>query len=128
MAELETHAASDVAGFKHGAAPGGSVDSDGNRLRAKDGMAGDEGLVPAFVQDGVEAIFGSNFKDGSGGKIVEVDAAFDFGLDDVAVDVIAQVGVGWKQPGISASGGHGRPTVIGRAGLADLQPVNPAYA
>lgn len=109
MAELETHAATDEAGFEHRSAPSGSVDGDRNGLGAKYRMARDQRLVPTFIKNGVKAIFGSNLQDRSRGKIVKMDTAFNFGLDDVAVDVIAQVGVGWKQLRMVASGVHGRP-------------------
>ena len=42
-------------------------------------------------------------------EILQVDAALNFRLDDVVVDGIAQVGVGWKEPRMVASGVHGRP-------------------
>ena len=88
----------------------------GNGLRAKYRMARDQGLVPAFVQNGIKAILGSNFEDGSRGKIVKMDTTFDLGLDDVAVDVIAQIGVRWKELRMVASGVHDRPTLNGGRG------------
>ena len=72
-------------------------------------MARDQRLVPTLVQNGVGAILGLNLQNGSRRKILQMDAALDLRLDDVAVDGVAQVGVGRKEPGMVASGVHGRP-------------------
>ena len=93
VVKFEVHAASDVLEFEHGASPGGSGDGDLNRVGAKFGMAGEEGVTASEEDGGVAMVHGLNVEDGGGRKVVEKDSAFDFGLDDGVVDVIGEVGV-----------------------------------
>src|SRR3954454_14669619 len=85
---------------------------DGNRngLRTKYRMARNQRLIPPLVKDNVRAILGSNFQHGSRREILQVDTAFNLRLDDVAVHRVAQIGVGRKEPGMSANRIHESPT------------------
>jgi hypothetical protein len=51
-------------------------------------MTGDEGVVAPEKNGGVAVVESLDFKDGGGWQIVKKNSAFDFGLDDGAVDVV----------------------------------------
>lgn len=91
--KFEVHAAADVLQLEHGASPGGTGDGDLDGVGTKFGMAGDEGVAAAEQNGGVAVMHGLNVKNGGRREIVQKDAAFDFRLDDGAVDVIGQVRV-----------------------------------
>ena len=56
-------------------------------------MAGDKSFAAAQKHSRVAVVHGLDFEDRRGRKIVEKNAAFDFRLDDAAVDFIRQIGV-----------------------------------
>ena len=93
VGEFEAHATADEVAFQHGASPGGTGDGDQDRLRAVFGMAGDHG-GGVIDQDGsIKMMLGLNLENGFRGEIFQENAAFNFGLDDVAVDLVAEVEV-----------------------------------
>ena len=96
MAEFEVHAAADVLQLEHGASPGGAGDGDLHGLGAELGVAGEHGFAAAEEHGGVAVMHGLNAENSGRGKIVEKNSAFDFGLDDAAVDFVGEVGVGAK--------------------------------
>ncbi len=96
MAEFQVHAAAHVLQLEHGASPGGTGDGDLDRLRAKFGMTGEKSFAASEKDCGVAVVHGLDLEDGGGRKSVEVDATFDFRLNDAAVDFVGQVGVGVK--------------------------------
>ena len=93
------HAAANEVFLQHAAAPGGAVNARGRGLGAEHGVAGDPGFVPALADDGVDPILGFDLKHCAGREVMQMDAAFDLGLNQLAVDVVAQVGVRRKERG-----------------------------
>ena len=93
VVKFEVHAAADVLQLEHGASPGGAGDGDVNRIGAEFGVAGNHGVTAAKKYSGVAVVHGLNVEHGGRRKIVKKDSAFDFGLDDGAIDVISEVGV-----------------------------------
>ena len=93
VVKFEVHAASDVLEFEHGASPGGTGDGYVNWNRTEFGMAGEESVAASEEDGGVAMVQGLDVEDGGRRKIVEKDAAFDFGLDDGVVDVVGEIGV-----------------------------------
>ena len=93
MAEFQVHAAADVLQLEHGASPGGTSDSDLDRLRTEFRMAGEERFAAAQKHSGVAVVQGLNLEDCGWRKIAEIDATFYFRLDDAAVHFFSLVGV-----------------------------------
>lgn len=96
VTEFKVHAAADVLQLEHGASPGGTSDSDLDRLRTEFRMAGEERFAAAQKHSGVAVVQGLNLEDCGRRKIAEIDATFYFRLDDAAVHFFSQVGVGAK--------------------------------
>ena len=88
MAKFEVHAASYELELEHGTSPGGSGDGDLNWVGTKFRMAGDESVAAAEQNGGVAMVKSLDVENGGGREIVEKNAAFDFGLDDVVVDFV----------------------------------------
>jgi hypothetical protein len=93
MTEFEMHTAADVLQLEHGTSPGGAGDGDLDGLRAELGMAGEQGFTSAEKHGGVAMMHGLNLENSGGWKVVEKNAAFDFRLDDTAVDLVRQIGM-----------------------------------
>lgn len=108
VGELEAHAAAHKVTLEHGASPGGTGDGDENGLRTVLGMAGDEGGGIVDQDGGVEMMLGLNLENGLGRKVFEEDTAFDFGLNDVAIDLVAEVEVGRERGQL----GHGKVILV----------------
>ena len=87
------HAAADELELEHGASPGGAGDGNMDGLGTELRMAGEQGFAAAEEHRGVAVVQGLNLQDGGGRKVVEKNSAFDFGLDDAAVDFVGEVGV-----------------------------------
>src|ERR1051326_4868251 len=51
VAEFQPHPAADEARFQHRPAPRGPVDGNRHRFGTKDRVAGNQRLVPAFIED-----------------------------------------------------------------------------
>jgi hypothetical protein len=94
MAKFEMHAAANEALLEHGTAPSGTGDRNQDRLGTILRMTGDEGCIFAEHNGGVAVVLSFNLEDAGGGKVIEEDAAFNFRLNDVAIDSIAQIGMG----------------------------------
>jgi hypothetical protein len=62
-------------------------------------MTGDESVAASEEHRGVAVVESLDFEDGGRREIVEEDATFDFRLDDGAVNVIREVGVGREHIG-----------------------------
>ena len=88
MAKFEVHAAAYVLKFEHGTTPSGTGDGDLDWVGAEFGMAGKQRFTASQKNGSVAVVKGLDLEDGGGRKIVEKDAAFDFGLDDGVVDVV----------------------------------------
>jgi hypothetical protein len=109
MGELKTHAAADEATLQHAATPGGTGDSDGNWLRTEFRMAGDEsGTV--FEKDGrVAMVLCLDLQHSGRRKVVQEDATFNLRLNDLMIDLIAEIGVGHEKGTV----GHGKVWLLG---------------
>src|ERR1700679_3832233 len=94
--KLQMHAAPHKLQLQHGAAPGRARDCNQNRLRTKLRMPGYHRVVAAQKHGPVAMVHGLNFKHGRRRQIVQEHAPFNLRLDDAAVDLIAQIGVGGK--------------------------------
>ena len=99
VAEFQVHAAADVLELEHGASPGGAGDSDLDGLGTEFGMAGEKSVTAAQKHSGVAVVQGLDLKDRGRRQVAEIDATFDFRLDDAAVHFVGQVGVGTKHTG-----------------------------
>jgi hypothetical protein len=99
MAEFQVHAAADILQLEHGASPGGTGDGDLYGLRAELGMAGQQGFAAAEHDGGVAVVHGLDLKDGGRGKIVQENATLDFRLDNAAVYLVREIGVGAEHTG-----------------------------
>lgn len=108
MGELEAHATADEMTLEHGASPSGPGDSDEDRLRAVLGMPGDQGGSVIDHDRGIEMMLGLDLKNGFGSEVFEEDAAFDLRLNDVAVDLIAEVEVRHERGQV----GHGTVMLV----------------
>lgn len=100
VAEFQVHTAADVLHFQHGASPSGAGDGNVHGLRAELGMAGKQCLAAAEKHGSVTMMHGLDFQDGGWWKIVEKHPAFDFRLNDAAVDFVREVGVRAKHTGL----------------------------
>ena len=96
MMKFQVHAATDEMCLQHGTSPSGSGDGDQDRLRAILRIPGKECLSTIKHDRGVAVILGANFQHSRGRQIVEVDAAFDLRLHDVAIHFIAEIVV-WRE-------------------------------
>jgi len=96
VTKLEVHAAANVLQLEHGTSPGGTGDGDLHGLGTEFGMTGEQGFAAAEQDGDITVMHGLDFEDGGGRKVVEENAAFDFGLDDAAIHFVGQVGVGIK--------------------------------
>ena len=67
-------------------------------------MAGDHGGGVVDKDGSIEMMLGLNLENGLGRKIFQENAAFDFRLNDVAVDLIAEVEVRHERRQV----GHGK--------------------
>ena len=88
VAKFQVHAAPDVLQLEHGASPGGTGDGDLNGLGAEFGMAGEKRFAAAEKHGGVTVVHGLDFQDSGRGKFIKKNSAFDFRLDDAAVDFV----------------------------------------
>lgn len=104
--KFQVHAAADVMGLQHGTAPGGSGDSDKDRLGTILRVSGEQGLATIEHDGGIAVVLGANFQHGRRRQIVEVDATFNFRLHDVAIHFVAEVVVRRE------SGGQARQVVL----------------
>ena len=93
VTEFEVHAAADVLQLEHGTSPGGTGDGDLDGLGTEFGMTGEQSFTAAEKYGGVTVVQGLNFEHCRGRKVVQENAAFNFRLDDAAVDFVGQVGV-----------------------------------
>jgi hypothetical protein len=99
VTKFEVHAATYVLQLEHGPSPGRAGDGDLHGLRAELGMAGKQRFATAEQHGCVAMVHGLDFEDGGRWKVVDENAAFDFRLDDAAVDFVSQVGVRVKHTG-----------------------------
>jgi len=106
VSEFQVHPPTDEAGFQHRSTPGGTVDRDRDGLRTKHRVPRNDGLVPPLIEDGVCVIQRLDAQYRTGLKILEVDAAFHFGLHDIPVHAIAEVGMRLKERWIVNARGH----------------------
>jgi len=93
VTEFEVHAAADVLQLEHGASPGRAGNRDLHRLRTEFGMARKKRLTSAEKHSRITMVHGLDLKDCLWRKIVQKNSAFNFRLDDPAVDIIRQIGV-----------------------------------
>src|SRR5580704_7804310 len=91
MAEFQVHSAAEICGLEHRTAPVGSRDLHQYGLRAEFRMAPDPGGSIPPRHDGVVAVPGLHFDFGGFRQVSQVDTTLDLALDDVAVDLVAQV-------------------------------------
>ena len=109
VGKLEPHAPTDEAALQHAAAPCGTGNGDGNWLGAEFRMAGDErGTV--FEKDrGVAMMLSLDLQHGSRRQVVQENAAFNLRLNDLVIDLIAEIGVGHEKGTV----GHGKVWLLG---------------
>jgi hypothetical protein len=100
MAEFEVHAAAYVLQLEHGASPGGAGDGDLDGLGTEFRMAGEKSFATAQKHGGVAMIQSLNLENCGRREIAQIDTTLDFRLDDAAVHVVGQIGVGAKHGGI----------------------------
>jgi hypothetical protein len=97
MTKFEVQPAADETLFDHAAAPSRAVDLDQHRIRTIDGMAGNPSLPIALAHDRVHAIPRLDFEHGARWEVPEMDATFYFRLNQIPVDLVAQIRVRFKK-------------------------------
>jgi hypothetical protein len=94
VVEFEAHAAADEARLQHGAAPGGAGDRYRDGAGTEFWMPPEQGAVLAEEHCGITMMLCLDKENRARLQIVQEDAAFDFRLYNVAIDLITEVGVG----------------------------------
>lgn len=89
MAKFQMHAPPDKLLSQHGAAPGGTMNFDANRVRTIFGMSGNQDIAIALVHNRVPALARLYFKHRAGWEIAQVDTALNFRTDHIRIDLIA---------------------------------------
>jgi len=141
MAELEVHAAADVAEFQHGASPGRTGNRYQHGFGAELGMSGNQRLAFSQEHGGVAMMLGLDLKHRGRRQISQRNSALDFRADDVAVYFVAEIRVRCKhvakQSGQKAversyqrKGRHWQVTSVREAGIAKkaARPDRPGSA
>jgi hypothetical protein len=88
MAKFEVHAAAYILKLEHGPSPRAAGDSDLDWVRAEFGVAGEQRFTPSEQNGSVAMVEGLDLEHSGRRKLVEEDAAFNFGLNDGVVDVV----------------------------------------
>jgi len=94
MVKFEVHASPQEMHLDHRTAPGRTCNPDQNRLRTKFGMAGDQRLVLAQDNRRIRVMLGLDVQHCSRGKLLQENPALNLRTHDVAVHLIAEVGMG----------------------------------
>ena len=91
--KFHLHAATDEAHLEHGTAPGRAGDDHLHRLRTILWMSRDQRQTFAEKQRRVEVVLGANLQHGVRRQKFKKHASLDFGLDDIPIDLVAEVGM-----------------------------------
>lgn len=91
--KLQMHAAADVAKLEHGASPRRAGDRYLHWLRTILRVSRNQRRTVAQKLRRIEVMPRTNMKHGVGRQTFEKYASLDFGLDDVAIDLVPQVGM-----------------------------------
>jgi hypothetical protein len=95
--KFQVHAAADEVLLQHAAAPCGPVNSRRRRLGTEYRMPGNPGFVRALADDCINAILSPDLEHRARRQTMQMDSAFDLGLDQVVIDVVAEVGIRLKE-------------------------------
>lgn len=91
--KLQLHATTNVAHLDHGPAPGRARDGHLNWLRTVFRMSREQCRTLAQKFCGVEVVLGPNLEHGVRRQACQEHASLDFGLDDLPIHLVAEVGV-----------------------------------
>src|SRR5580658_625480 len=94
--KLQMHAPPHKLQLQHGPAPGRARDRNQNRLGTKLRMPRNHRIAAAQKHGPVAMVHGLNFEHRRWRQIVQEYSPLNLRLDDAAVDLIAQIGVGGK--------------------------------
>jgi hypothetical protein len=97
MEKFQVHPPPDEVQLQQRSAPGGSGYAHLHRIGAELGMAVDGGPVIATVFQITNPVPGFNHQAIARQQAIQMDAAFDFGLDDVVIDGVAEMRMRRKQ-------------------------------
>src|SRR5262249_25952023 len=96
MAKFEVHPAADESMFQHRPAPRGPMDRNKHGFGTEHRVAMQQRIALAATDQRVDPILGFDFYNRSPREIVHRNATFDLGLDNGAVDLVAQVRI-WRK-------------------------------
>lgn len=88
------HAATNETAFQHGTSPRRTSNRHPDWFRAVPGMARDKRVVVAQENDLVTVVLGLNLQHSREWQVAEEHATFNFRARDVAIYLIAEVGMG----------------------------------
>src|SRR6202051_5171098 len=91
--ELQLHAATDKARLEHGTAPGRACYGHLNRVRTVLRMSRDHRRTLAQKECRVEVVLSPNLQHGVRRQTFKEYASLDFGLDDIPIHFVAEVGM-----------------------------------
>lgn len=91
--KFHLHSATDEPQLEHGTAPSRTGNDDLHGLRTVLWMPRNQRRTFAQKLGGVEVVLGADLQYGVGQKIFKEYASLDFGLDDIPIDFVAQVGM-----------------------------------
>ncbi len=91
--KFQLHAATDVTQLDHGTTQGRARDGYLDWLRTVLRMSGDQRRTFAQKLCGVEVVLSANLQHGIGRQTCEEHASLDFGLNDLPIHLVAEVGM-----------------------------------
>src|SRR5690348_5921007 len=97
MAEFQVHAAADELFLEHGTTPSGAMNLHEHGAWTILGVPRDQRVPATAIDDRIPPLAGLHFENGSGSEVAQVNTAFDLGLDQIRVDLVAQIRVWLEQ-------------------------------